>query len=577
MGNSKSVNPLISYSSKPDYFDGYKFENVDFEIYEGVEPIVSPKYPVGIYDGMIEDKEKNIIDVQIFTIFLGKDNCLTTEIVYMFKSKQDGKLLKPIYKKGSDFSNWIELIYSWVTPDILTMKPVNNDFTDFYLTRKVYLEQEPDTPHLAYWAGKKHYIEFVGGPEPVPACACCGETRIPKPSEEEYINSTETIFKIKQPDYTIDFNSNSITISLTNGEQIKNKITYRINNSIVFDCDHWIYSSTFMSSLFYKTIYKGKFFEKDKLSFKGLKIYYPEWVNDDTLWSFSSYGETSQDMFPNTETSTNSIENSKNILYYKDCVSNSINLSSNKYIKEVFELSEKLFIEIKELIPTDFKGNKLEKSEDYKKDIHKMIKFSNLKDLESIRSNIIKYFELLKNDNSEEGILNALINKLKDFKLDLIPGYENNLSNKEKISSLLDKYKYPVIQSDDVIILNIANYPDKKIWILKTIVNSQLVICNKEIIIKNKQISKIKKGELYINGFKQIEPEPEPTDSSYIIVNSEEEANNLAKELLVEIAQNTWPSKSIIIYDLELDNKNKKNNEKDKQFDFKILNWISDN
>ena len=45
MGNSKSSNQFVYWSSKPDYFQNYKFDHFCFEIHGGVEPDVQSKYP----------------------------------------------------------------------------------------------------------------------------------------------------------------------------------------------------------------------------------------------------------------------------------------------------------------------------------------------------------------------------------------------------------------------------------------------------------------------------------------------------------------------------------------------------
>ncbi len=583
MGNNH-VNSFVSYSSKYDYFDRYSFKNINFKIYDGVKPIINSKYPVGVYDGTIEDKDKNIIDVYIFTIFPIIpiiNNVQLKEIVYMFESKQDGKLFKPICEIDLIFSKWIELIYSWTSIDDLTMKPNDDFMSNFYLTRKVYMDVEHEHEHeqkqfsnpfmmlSSLITNNKYYIEHAGSIESSEKCFCCNNKTMQKPSEE-FINSVETYLMITQPEYIIDFNSQFIIIELINGDQIKTKITYDINNSITFEWNHWTNQKN-NSELVYKTIYKGEFFKKYINTQEKIKYYYPDWVKDDTLWTFTTHSLSQKDMFSNIETNTHieindkSNKNDENS-YYVNCVDNAIDLSSNQYITDLFELCEKLFFEFNDLIPCDFNKNL-------------KIKFSNLKDLESIRNDVIEYFELLKNDNTEEGILNLLLHKLKNFNLDLIPEFNINIDNSidEDITQLLmNKYKNPVVHSDEVIICNIVDQPNKQSWILKTIVNSQLVTHNKEIYIVNDNASETTQNNISINKNKQSKLHK----SIDIVVNSKEESDILAIELLDEIAQNTWTTKSIMIFhpkfnDLKKNKQNKQNKQykQNKQINCKIVSW----
>ena len=307
MGNSISSNPFISHSSKPNYFQNYKFDNFCFEIYDGVEPQVNQIYPTSQYDGIIYQGDDIFMEITIYTIHLTRYEYTSYEIIWLIKSKSDNQLFRPVYKEDKEFCSWLDLIYSWVKKEEtkknikstnIQMYPCDNRFTDYYLTRKVYLEQNPSTPHLKMLAGKTHYIEHIGGPEPLCACtcACCGQPRMSKPTLDELINSIETNIDINYSNVNLQFNSNSLKIKLLNGFQISSYVTYYPkNNKIEFSWKHWVHPD--VSICYYAKFYKGKFFEKTK-GFHRLKYYYPEWVQEDTLWYGLGGIESGSDMFP---------------------------------------------------------------------------------------------------------------------------------------------------------------------------------------------------------------------------------------------------------------------------------------
>jgi len=264
MGNTKSSNPFISYSSKPDYFQNYKFDHFCFELYDEVIPNVDTKYPTFTYDGEIFQNGELFLEVEIYTLILTKDTVTPLEIIWMVKSKTENQLFTPVWNDNDDnkfFIKWLNLIYSWTIPNdtkLQFMVPQDNSITDYYIKRKVYLEQEPDTPHLTIWAGKKHYMEWIGGPEPKPVCSCCANTRIAKPSDEEIINSTETDIDIRLNDFELKFDSKGFNINLINGEQNSFTLTYDFDKkNISLSWNNWVYPSSYSS--FYAKFYKGKF------------------------------------------------------------------------------------------------------------------------------------------------------------------------------------------------------------------------------------------------------------------------------------------------------------------------------
>jgi hypothetical protein len=616
MGN-KSSNPFVSTSSKPDYFHNYKFDHFCFEIYDGIEPDINSRYPTSQYDGIVYLGDDVLVEIIINTIHLTKDEYSPYEMIWLIKSKSDSKLFKPIYKEDKVFCSWLDLIYSWVdtkeNPDSKEnannqMYPLDKSFTDYYITRKVFLEQDPETPNLKMWAGKTHYIEWVGGPEPAPTCACCGQTRVNKPSGDELVNSTKTDFDIKQKDYGIKFNSDHFKLYLDTGVQISAYIDYHPKeNKLILSWKHWTHPAN--SLCYYATFYKGKFFEKSK-GCTRLKYYYPEWVKDDTIWYVRGFGESSADMFPelskkdldlksepdivqnsNTnpnhnyinKTDTKSLTDYSNHLCYTDCVTNSINLSSNQFVGELFELVDDLWNEIKQFIPDDIIGNlfdNLDKLDNSDKktgnnfDINKTIRYSGLEDLDLLRTELIEYFNQLDQDDP----INILTNKLENFNPSVISELFNEIyTSTPVINNLINKYSIPVTNSSDVLIYCMGDYFDKKVWVGKTIVFGNLVKIIKEVHIQNESVllgKKNNKGRFFINGIEQNE---EPLDyNTNIIVDTEEKANAYAYGMIMDLVKNTWPDKNIIKYEKEdaQISESKYKYKEEKPIEFKILSWI---
>lgn len=132
---------------------------------------------------------------------------------------------------------------------------------------------------------------------------------------------------------------------------------------------------------------------------------------------------------------------------------------------------------------------------------------------------------------------------LQTFKPDLIPGIKTNIMSKPYSLTeleLANKYLAPVENSSDVLIMNKYDFSDKKTWVLKTIVNSQLVQCCKEVCIEKK----------------------------------EQEANDIAIKELISLAKKTWTDKNIIVYDIVRDTKYNENSQSKPNFN--VLSWISE-
>jgi hypothetical protein len=595
MGNNKSSNPFISNSSKPDYFQNYKFNYFCFEIYDGIEPDIDSRYPTSQYDGIIYQGDDIFMEITICTIHLTMDNYSPSEIIWLIKSKSYDKLFKPIYKEDNLFCSWLDLIYSWTKTEKnvefketnqssnINMYPCDNTFTDYYITRQIYFEQDPNTPQLKTQVSKTHYIEWIGGPKPNNTCDCCGQTRSIKPTEDEFINSTMTTFDIKQKDFGIKFSSDHLNLYYDTGFQISASINYYPKkNKIDFNWKHWTHPDE--SSCYYAQFYKGKFFENEKGH--RLKYYYPEWVNDDTIWRVSTYGETGWDMFPELSKkdcelesmiyNTSDVNTCENItkskkdystrLNYTDCVTNSVNLKSNKFVSELFDLVFDLWNEIKQFIPDDNKENNI--------DVNKTIKYSELEDLDLLRTELIEYFNQL----DQNDFINILVNKLKNFTPNMIPELYNKVyTSTPMINSLIDKYSQPILNSSDVLVYCLYDYFDKKTWIGKTIVNNNLVNIIKEIHIQNNEIILAKKNSktsLFINGIEQ--KDEYINHDTNIIVNNSDEADEIAFDLIVDLVKKTWPNKNIIKYEKEDSQitKSKYKIKEIKPIDFKILSWI---
>ncbi len=564
-------NPFISYKFEPNYFQNYKFDYFCFEKYDGIKPFIGDKYPTFEYDGVIYQDEKLLMEIKIHTILIKE------EAIWLVESKKDGILYKPVFNDTNSnsykiYNSWLNTIYSWINPSDNTMyNDKNSELTDYYIQRKVYLEKDPETAHLKFWAGKLHYIEWLGGPKPPPTCACCGNTRVEKPTEDEFINSTVTTITIKQQNYEINKYSETLIIKLLNGNQIKTELSYS-NNKLNLSWDNWVCPGYFsFSTSYYLKFFIGQFF-KEKTHRSKNRYYYPKWVTDDTIWYVPGEGvESGKDYFPELNPNHESEQNIRGYgksTGYTDLVTNAVNLSSNTYLKELIELVIEINKELSNLFPGDIKGDltKTEFCEDSNnKDYSKMIKYSGLIDLDTIRNNYINYFESLKPDSA----INKLVEKLKIFNKNLIPeidGYLNTDYNEtEQVENLIKKYSLPVINSSDIIFYKDI-YGTTGYWLFKTVVNSQLVKYNKEV--------KINFTEDELNYMDTLNEEArkeyytELRDKNKIKLDNELE---VVKNLFVDIAKKTWPNRNIIIYDnvnREHNNKNLKN-----LVDCEILTW----
>jgi len=198
-------------------------------------------------------------------------------------------------------------------------------------------------------------------------------------------------------------------------------------------------------------------------------------------------------MFPeiSIENNSNSNPNQVDIIdkpMYTDLATSSIDLSSNQSIVNLFEMVEKLWDELVYLVPNDIKGNVFDKNSKNKEiNIFNTIKYSGLEDLDVVRNNLIQHF----NSKKQNDILFNIVDWMRNFNPKIIPEFKNNnvYIETNTISNLIEKFKNPVSNSDDIIIYCQINYPEKKNWILKTIVTPFSVKSGTLIFyIKNKFI-----------------------------------------------------------------------------------------
>lgn len=112
-------------------------------------PNVKSKYPSGIYDEIVMQDDKILMEITIHKIITAKiqtEKCM--ELVWMIVSKAYGKMFKPVWKDLDPYDNtynlWLELIFSWTEHDNKRMISHDSTLTDFYVWRKIYLNQDPE-------------------------------------------------------------------------------------------------------------------------------------------------------------------------------------------------------------------------------------------------------------------------------------------------------------------------------------------------------------------------------------------------------------------------------------------------
>jgi formyltetrahydrofolate hydrolase len=166
---------------------------------------------------------------------------------------------------------------------------------------------------------------------------------------------------------------------------------------------------------------------------------------------------------------------------------------------------------------------------------------------------------------------------MKEFNPKIIPELYNSCAyiENQNISELINKYKYPVIDSDDVLIYCHMDFIEIKIFVLKTIVNGQLVTCFKEINVNSIESTEFKKNncKFFINEIEFIEPE----NTNAVNLSNEYDEYKYGLDMLIDISKKTWTNKNIIIYnesDAKISGTKYKKNKT--QINFNILSFISE-
>lgn len=402
----------------------FNLEDFPFELYNGSLPVIGSRYYHFVNSGSIYSNGELIEQVQVYWIQVPySDNA--QEICYALVSKSTGQIYKP-----TESDSWLTVIYTWVNPIDGLMEP--NELEPIYITRKIYIEKDPETVHLKWWAGKQHYMEYLGGPEPKPVCACCAGTRIPKPSDDEFINSTHTEIIINKPSHVIRLNGKNLHFELRNGNQNKIYINYDgaelrfnytnwVNNE--FSGYHHVYLNLFEG---YEFLHSGKYFSSS-VGEKKLKLTYPEWVTPNTIWSSTGAGCKSYSgdyCVQKFETDAND---------YTD----------NPIICSIFNQVKQIYYKILELIPQDISGDKFKYESNTELNAERMIKYVNLIGLEEIKNKVEEFINfdnmfdqlanVLNNINPIELKLKKLNDKINQTVLELVNKYHVNIENSSDI------------------------------------------------------------------------------------------------------------------------------------------------
>ncbi len=476
----------------------FNLEDFPFELHEGSLPVIGSRYYHFVKSGSICSNGKLVEQVLVHWIQIPYHDT-AQEICYALVSESTDQIYKPI---TSD--SWIKLIYTWVNPIDGLMKP--NELDQIYITRSVYIEKDPETASLKKWAGKQHYIEYLGGPEPEPVCACCAGTRIPKPSDEEFINSTHTKISVSKPDYKIGLDGKNLHFKLANGNQNKISISYD-GVKLYFKCENWVNNESCGKDSVYLSLYEGyEFLHNNKVasfsSDKKVKITYPEWVTPNTIWTSSGPGGYSYK--PKCEYA------------FVMCEKGAHDYTNNNFIVNIFNQVKQIYQNTINLIPQDISGDRSKYEADIKLNTERMIKYINIIGLDEIKNKIEQFV----NSNDMFDQLAQTLNNINPIKL----GLNNRVEHIDStILELVNKYYVNIVNSPDVIIQPKYDFYERKTWTARSIVNSHFVELHVTCLVNSKS----------------------NYDLDYVLyADSEEEAKNKCVEKINKMIDSIWPTKN---------------------------------
>jgi hypothetical protein len=328
----------INYSDEIAKLTDEFFENT-YEEYNGQLPIVGRKYYTDIVKTPIFNQYRILISssnhLYYLTYLLEKNNIL----------------YKPKKYEEPGLNYWIDVIYSWKSSDILThqMTPYVEEYHDLALIRTIKLKSQTENDKIISLLTPEHksFTEVIGRPLLTEGCSCCAGSRLDHIPPNTFIHSTGTEFSYesKKDNFRISVENYDYTNNLTISKSIADNHNSGYNkhlqkfekfmgdhyeNSIRFDFGKkniTIKTGSFFTSLFCGmlseeptiTIGRGKYFTEESNPYSEETIYYPNWVEDSTLWIY----KRSKHRFLNDFT-------------------NAIDVSDNKIVQRLFELYDYL-------------------------------------------------------------------------------------------------------------------------------------------------------------------------------------------------------------------------------------------
>lgn len=446
MGNNISSNNILITFFENIYLDTYTFLNLSyFNLYSGEKPIIQNKYLSYITDGetIINDQQTNI---KIYKIYLTDTNYYkpnSFQLIYMIEDT-NGNFYKPLTTNNTYINLWIELIYTWTSFDNKNMKydidkNIKNSFK-----RKIYFIDNILEPYV------EKYDDFIINDEDnenykimfLNTINIFNYNNKYNNLVNKYLEKQILLIKyyyfFKTTNYTLVFYDNYLIFELLNNQQLIFKLTYFYKlDKIIFNYSKWIFNSNNTINF----ILRKGFIEKELDN----KMNFPSWITENTYWITTG----DLNFFTN---------------YSK---SNIYNVTSDIFMKKIFELMTNLYMDFYNIINFNYTYNK--NSYD-----NNSITIEMLDDMKYINDNIIS--PLLDNlNNNENSSINILLSFMNNFKYTMLNNDLININLNELSLSLLNKYEFNVENSDDIIIFCKFNLIDIYYFEIKTIVNNVLI------------------------------------------------------------------------------------------------------
>lgn len=313
----------IYYSDDIGYFNPEQFEPYDGEL-----PITTDKYFTDQNTLLHKLEDGRYIDVIQYRILVpySSDSYYLTYLL-----KMNDIYYKPKPYEETILNYWIKTIYSWTSDNLNpSLTPLEKVYNRMSISRTLTLTKKVEDRHINSLIAPSNFLhdENIGGPQHSISCSCCKHAHLEKVSPDAYILKIQATYDYhnQKEDYKIHIaNYNHlVTFEITTTSYFGNDIYFREEtkqfgtyatgsdriNTLKFDFTNNTISvgtdPLFCRSWGDITFGRGKYFVKP--SYDHWTHYYPEFVTDDTIWSYGKqYGASINDYTDGIDLSHNEL------------------------------------------------------------------------------------------------------------------------------------------------------------------------------------------------------------------------------------------------------------------------------